>query len=474
MASVTTAQSPEEVILKMSQDTQFRQVFANVMLYDELKLHDIKIPDTVFSKIPTWNKNPCQSDPNSNQLVFQINSPKPWLLTSMYITFSLMFDNVKFDDANISNYMPIADFFAQLLRCVNVLVGQNLCNIDHLDTWAGLWSYMYKRLFTNDDYANYMGRIDGMIGDTPRQYQLDPTTGSKNLVGANTRLRTLFQNGKCVRGSVQLPNFIFQLEKVWPPRVPMELRIQRTSEAAHIIKTILPDKPTFTITQADVHYMTYNLQDGIFENLRALWDKNRTSFPPLEIPQNPYIDPSATYQYFDVRLQKIPVLAAATTFCQTLRMQSTVPKAIVLALETFNENDLKQNQFEFSVDNIKSYQIKLNSENVFDCSIDSKPNCNNSAQDYYLRVRNFLGNGFSNDVNGLSYINFAGGAGILCELLNNSNNLFIPSPQEVGTLEVKVDFIDALTQSVNLIVGLIFDQTLLIDRQFNARLLTSV
>lgn len=466
----------DEIKLSQVKNEEIQQALANPLEYGELDLQARSMPDNVYSDLPTYNEVNSLTTIGDNQLEFSINSPHPIKLNSVYFSVQLQVDTgiVAATDAN--TVMPIADFFASLFGCISVLIGQNSCNIDHLDTNADYFHYFLRRIFTDEQYSNYMGYLEGLFPDTPNKYDLKAGKIDPDNTGGNTRYNVLFEKlsgttGKaCVRGIYVPANLFFQQDKILAPYVPLRIILRKNPVTVSLKKTNALT-PVINWTSVKLCYTSVKLRHGAFDSIRTQYEANKTRFPALEIPENPYINPQALYQFLDVRAQKLPI-PSGTDFVQTLRSNSSMPKAILFALAPYRKTDQRNNHYYFPLDKLKSYSILVNSQPIKSCSVD-QVNCSVQFQDMYMRLRNFLGANLTNDCNGLSYPDFAGGAGIIGELTNNASSLYIPARQDIANIEIKLSFTEAVS-GYELIIFLIYDQIMIIDKEFNARLITSV
>ena len=469
----------DEIKLSQVKNEEIQQALANPLEYSILDLAQRSLPDSVFSDLPVANEVNSLTTITDNQLEFEINRPDPVLINSIYFQIRLNIDTGIKQSTDAQKVQPMADFFASLFNCVQVNVGQNSCNIDHLDTNADYFHYIFQRLFTDQEYSNYMGYIQGLLPDTPNYYQMSGTTNKIDAsnTGGITRYNVLLEKLDsttgiaCVSGVFVPANLFFQVNKVLAPYVPLRIILRKNPVAVSLKRTDTTLTPTITWNSVKLNFMTMKLRPGIYETFRDQYIANQTKFPPLEIPSNPYTDPRSIYQYLDVRAQKIPI-PTGTEFVQTLRSNSSKPKAVIFALAKYKKTDQTSNHYQFPLDVLQSYSILVNSQPIKSCSVDQL-NCSMQFQNYYLRVRNFLGSNLTNDTNGISYPDFAGGAGIIGELTNNANSLYVPARQDIANVEIKLTFKQSVT-GYELLIFLIYDQTMIIDKEFNARLITSV
>ena len=464
----------DEIKLSQVKNEELQQALANPLEYSELDLQQRSLPDNVFSALPVFNEVNSLTTISDNQLEFEILRPDPILLNSIYFQIQLTVTTQINTPGDKYKVIPVADFMAQLFNCTQILVGQNSCNIDHLDTNSDMFHYIIRRLYTDEQYSNYLGYLEYLMPDTPGQYEsTDPT---KNT-GFKTRYDALFEkmdtNGfACVRGVYIPPNLFFQQKKILPPYVPLRI-ILRKNPVCALLKTASGSAltPSIEFKSVKLNFTQVKLRNGIYEEFRNQYVANKTRFPPLEVPTNPYTNPQAIYQYLDVRAQKIPI-PKGTDFVQTLRSNSAMPKGIIFALAKYRKTNCNQNHMFLPLDDLKSYSILVNSQPIKSCSVD-QIDCSAQFQDMWLRQTNFLGNFLTNDTNGLSYQDFQGGAGIICELTNFANNLYIPARQDVANIELKLTFKSAV-EGYEVYIFLIYDQILIIDKEFNARTITSV
>lgn len=470
----------DEINITQSRNEEFQQAFSSPLLYDELDITSRSHADFVFDKMPTWNEQNSLTAPNDQQIEFQIHSPQPVRLDTVCITIEGTVAGLTGGENENYQVMPIADYFNQLFNCVNINVGQNSCNIDHLDTNQDLFSYAFKRLWTDSEYVNHMGRIDGMMPDSPDSYQFD----DNNVVpadntGGRARVTHFFEHRKenntcCVRGIMRPSNLFFQKRKILAPYVPMRIILKRNPPQVYLKKKVAGNIATFTINSTKIRFMTYQIKPGIYESFREQYDKNKTRFPPLDMPVNPYTNPSAIYEFLDVRASQFTIPLGVDNITQPIRFNSNMPKAIMFHIAEYAKNNASANHLEYSLDEIKNYSVLRDSQPIVSCAVDRHQNCSAEFQDMYMRVRNMLDHYLNNETNSLRYPDFAGGAGILCENLNYANNLYTPARQDVGNLELKISFIEALDGPRTVTVYLLYDQKLIIDEAFNAHLITSV
>src|ERR1700743_27362 len=473
----------DEIKLSQVKNEEIQQALANPLEYGELDLQQRSLPDNVFNGLPIYNEVNSLTTIGDNQLEFEIVRPDPVLLSSIYFQVQLLVTtNIKTDADSLGVY-PTMDFFASLFNCVQVMGGQNSCNIDHLDTNQDYFHYIFRRLFTDEQYSNYLGYLEGLFPDTPNTKVFEPATTPSQIATANkgaiTRAKVLFEKndqttGKaCVRGVYIPANLFFQQKKILPPFVPLRIILRKNPISVSLKYDDAEKFSSINIeyTSVKLNFTALKARPGIYETFRDQYIANQTRFPPLEIPTNPYLNPQALYQYLDVRAQKIPI-PTGTEFLQTLRSNSSMPKAIIFALVKNRKTSVGTNNYEFPLDVLKSYSILVNSQPIKSCSVD-QIQCSNQFQDMYLRTRNFLGSNLTNDTNGLSYPDFAGGAGIIGELTNNANSLYIPARQDIANIELKLSFYNSVS-NFEVVLFLIYDQILIIDKEFNARLITSV
>ena len=465
----------DEINLSNLKDESFLQAFANPLQYEELDLQTHAIPDPLFCKLPVWNEMNSLTALNNNQLEFEIRRPHPILLNTLYFTIEL---DVTFKEDPVNTVLPIADFFGQLFHCVQINIGQNSCNIDHLDTHQDIFHYVYRRLFMDVEYSNFLGRLEGLPFDTATAYQsFANTIDPSNSLGKNRKSALLEKktgNTYCVRGIYVPANLFFQKRKVLPPYVPLRLILRKNDKNVFFKQfQATPVDITIDWKVAKLNFMNYELRCGAYDKFREQFMKNQTRFPPLEMPINPYTNPSAIYDFLDVRATRHAIPTNSSTFFHTLSMNSSMPKAILFCLAPYLKDDVTKNHLEFIGLNLSSYSILINSQPIKSCSIDIK-DCGNAMSEPYLRYRNFLGGLLSDSTQGISYVDYAGGAAIFTELTNNANSLYIPARSDVANIELKLNFKTATTNQLNLYVFLLYDQKLLIDQEFNARLITTV
>ncbi|MGL5592316.1 MAG: hypothetical protein ACRDDH_00050 [Cetobacterium sp.] len=469
----------DEINITQTKNEEFQQAFSSPLLYDELDITSRSHADFVFDKMPVWNEQNTLTAPNDQQLEFQIHHPQPVRLDTICISLSGTVSGLTGGADENFQVMPLADFFNQLFNCSNVNIGQNSCNIDHLDTYGDIFDYTFKRLFTDNDYQNHLGRIDGMIPDSPGNYQIVNDVIPDANESGRARTQQLFsartaENTACVRGVFRPPNLFFQKRKILPPYVPLRIILKRNPVAVFLKKTAQAANPAFQINSAKIRFMSYNMKAGIYDSFREQYDKNKTRFPPLDMPVNPYVNPSAIYEFFDVRASQFTIPGGIDNVTQPIRFNSNTPKAIIFCISSSTKTNQTNNHLQFSLNELKNYSVLRDSQPLVSCAVDRHLNCSSEYQDMYLRVRNMLDHYLTNETNSLRYADFAGGAGILCENLNFANNLFTPARQDVGNIELKLQFVNPTPAPRYVYVFLIYDQKLIIDETFNAHLITSV
>lgn len=470
----------DEINLYNTRDEEIQQALANPLLHNQLDITSHTVPDHTFAQLPVWNEISSLSQIGDQQLEFEIRRPDPVLISSIlfkiYVTVKIA--GKKAEDV-LKEYFFVSDFFGQMFNCEQINIGQNGCNISHTDTQSDIWHYVRRRLWNRVEYGNYIGRLEGGPYDTAGAYDLNSGAINASNNGGQARMKQLLTswndntNSGCMNGIYVPANLFFEKNKILPPYVPLRIILKKNPTVAYI-KSASSGQAAVSVefTKVTCSFINYKLREGVFEKFRDQYIKNQTRFPPLEMPINPYQNSSAYYEYWDVRAQKINIPSSIENYTTILRQNTTMPKAVVFALTIRRKDSALDNHLTFENDFIKSYSILFNSQPTVSCSVD-KITCSSQSADFYLRYRNFLSTYISNDVNGLSYLDFDKGTSIFCELTNNANDLFVPARQEVGTLEIKVSF-DDTTFAKLLYVFLIYDQKLLIDNEFNARLITTV
>lgn len=469
-----------EINITQNPDELTKQMFANPLLYKELNLTDRVAPDYVFDKT-FFNENTSLNTLGDNQFQFVISSPHPVKLSSIYFKMQIRINGLPEDtDANQKvNLLP--NFFNTLFSCIDVQIGQNTLSIDHLGTYNDIWGYVFKELEIDSEYQNHLGYIDGMIRDSPNQHQF--TAGILSDGGMKARNSVLLEartneananNTAKVRGIMQPPNFFFQKDKFLPPFVPLRFNMTKNPLTA-VIKQGTPSNLSITWESIQICYISCQLRSGIYDKFRDMYTKSLTRFPAAELPQNPYASPEAIYQYFDIKASIYPIAQNMVNVLQPIRFTAQIPKGIIFCLGRYTKNQPQFNHLEFSTHNLKSYSVLLNSQPLVPCTVCSYgDDVNNTYQDMYLRLRNFLGHMLLNETTGLSYPAFKGGTAIFAELLNPSNNLNINSRQDVGNLELQLVFNNPNNYVIQLYTFLIYDQMLIIDKEFNAHQIVSV
>lgn len=475
-----------EINLFSVHDEQFQQAFANVLNYEELDLQSRSYPDFVFDGLPTWCSSAPLTNSTDNQIEFSLTRPDPVLITSIRFNIKANAVFTKLKAADIKKIWTVNDFFAQMFDCVQINMGNNSCNIDHLDNFSNIFHYVTRLMFAPDNYENYFGAVEGWAFETLNKYQFEnneiPANSGvsvRNSIILSKLLDVQLENSSCcIMGDYVPGNLFFQKHKIIPPYVPLRFILKRTPASYNFkieTKSILAGASVdLKIQNIFMEYMAVKIRPEIYSMFREQYQRNLTRIPALEMPLNPFENPSAIYQYLDVRAQKFPITSGNTSFYNTIRMNSNRPKAIVLALAKYLPANKEKNHFEFEMNLIKDWSIIVNCQNIFKCSVTNDNNCSLGFKETYLRFLNFINAGLTFHTGGVTYQEFVGGGGLLCELSNETNSLFVPQKPEISEVQIKINFTTALTANHHLYVFTYYDQNLIIDDKFNVSLMTSV
>ncbi|DAC81470.1 TPA_asm: hexon [Anelosimus tangle-web spider MELD virus] len=472
-----------QINLYNAKDELDQQALANPIEYEELNIQSQTMPDSLFSGPTVWNELSPITIASSNNIMFTLLRPDPILLNSIFFKVKVQISFSVFK--NEVDILPMCDLAGGLFNCVKVAVGSNTYCLDNLDTHADIWHYVFRRLFNKNEYEHYIGALELLYPDTPGSFQFKDKVVPKTNIGGQNRWKILSEKSTkksetimqscCYLYFIPVHGFTNK-QKILAPYVPLRFELVKNDVNALFkidgASTAALDE--FNILDITCNFATYKVRAGAYDILRKNYLDNQTRFPPLELPINPYTNPTAIYDYFDVRAQRWIIPNQTTTFNQVLRMNSLLPKAIFFVIAKYNKSDKTKNHFEFETINVKSYSILVNGQPIKGCGISNNSDCGNGMADFYLRYRNAVGNYITNDTNGLNYLDFKMGTGIFAELLIYCNNLFIPGRVEVGSIEIKLEFKEAFATTVNLYTFLMYDQKLIIDKEFNGRVINSI
>ena len=458
-----------DVTITTNTETRLTQELANPMLQHSLDIQERSIPDGNFLKYHYNEVKPLGTFDSPNYEIL-INSPNPWLLDSLY--FDVSIDVSAAEEFKADNFQPVTNFFNSYFSNIKTCVGQNLQPIDHINDLNPEWGYIWKTLESSKDYYEQMGNIDLFIPDTPGQFEII----AGNNLGGKSRI-AIVQEGLSedkktlkLRGKFKPSHLFFQKEKMYPPYVPLRISLCKTSNIKLAMTTLT--SVTYKLADLKCLFKSFQINQAGYDRFEKSYVRQMETPSDLNLPVNPYKNPSALYYYFDVRGSTMTIPVYTSTFTTPIKYGSNLPKGIIFCLQT-SELKLTNNPFNFPVRNIRCISVRVNSETRVPCNL-CITQTNSAFQNFFMRLRNFLGANFSSMDIGPSYFQFVGGTGIMAELFNPQDSLNIHSKLEVGSIDLTIDFVNPLVKPLTLIYFLIYDQTLIIDEKGNGTLAITV
>lgn len=466
----------DDITITINPDVQFQQEFANPLLEHSLDIRERSIPDYNYKNYFYMEHKPTTNLTDSN-FEFIINSPHPWKLNSLFFDITVKVKAGKQTDAK--DY-PMANFFNGLFSSIKIFVGENTQQIDHIDQFNQQWGYIWKYLETTyENYIKHEGPIDLFIPDSPGAYQ--PSGGKINdeNKGGKARLAIMYTKNAgdtevtcTLRGKFQPNHLLFQKDKMWPPYQRMKFNLCLNEPNATMIRAG-GENVDLSITDFKVCYSAFEINQGAYEKFEKQFIDNLTAPKDLAYSLNPYKNPLAIYNFLDVRASVTTIPQNQTIFNYNIRMGSILPKGLIFCLSSKSYRKSNENHLEMEINPIRCYEIRYNSQTRVPCKT-CRSDTSAPYQDFYQRLRNYLGARFTALAVGVPYEDFVGGAGFMAELFNPQDSLNVHSKIDTGNLELIIELMEAKPVTYQLYTFLIFDQTLVLDERGNGNLVIGV